>query len=40
MGNEEYVTPELRTDMYGVERPYGVNSDIGAYQIVEKEIRN
>lgn len=40
MGNEGYLTPELRTDMYGVERLDGVNPDIGAYQIVEKEIRN
>ena len=37
MGSEAYLTPELRTDMYGVERPFGVNPDVGAYQIVEKE---
>ncbi len=37
MGDESYLTPELRTDMYGVERPLGVNPDVGAYQIVEKE---
>lgn len=40
MGSESYLTPELRTDMYGVERPLGVNPDVGAYQIVEIEIRN
>ena len=37
MGSEAYLTPELRTDMYGVERPMGVNPDVGAYQVVEKE---
>ena len=38
MGDESYLTPELRTDMYGVERPEGVNPDVGAYQIVEAEL--
>lgn len=40
MGSESYLTPELRTDMYGVERPMGVNPDVGAYQVVELEIEN
>ena len=40
MGSEMYLTPELRTDMYGVERPLGVNPDVGAYQVVELEIEN
>ena len=37
VGDETYLTPELRYDMYGVERPMGVNPDIGAYQIVESK---
>lgn len=35
-GDENYLTPQLRTDMYGVERPQGINPDVGAYQIVER----
>lgn len=38
MGDESYLTTELRADMYGVERSVGVNPDVGAYQIVETEL--
>ena len=37
-GDEIYLTPELRTDMYGIERPYGIAPDVGAYQIVDTEL--
>lgn len=36
-GDENYLTPELRTDMYGIERPYGIAPDVGAYQVVERD---
>lgn len=36
-GDESLLDVALRYDMYGVERPYGTNPDVGAYQIVEPQ---
>lgn len=36
-GDQSFLTSQLLQDMYGVARPWGVNPDLGAYQIVESE---
>ena len=37
-GDESLLTEPLRRDMNGVERPYGTNPDVGAYQIPEPQV--